>query len=43
MGASGLGHYHGFDGFVAFSKKRAIMVQSRWAFTALLMRIAHGR
>jgi coniferyl-aldehyde dehydrogenase len=35
VGASGMGHYHGFDGFVTFSKKRAIMVQPRWTPLAL--------
>ena len=35
VGQSGMGHYHGFDGFVTFSKKRAVMVQHRWAATAL--------
>lgn len=36
VGASGMGHYHGFDGFVTFSKKRGVMVQRRWAATGLL-------
>ena len=36
VGPSGMGHYHGFDGFVTFSKKRSVMVQRRWAATALL-------
>ncbi len=35
VGQSGIGHYHGFDGFVTFSKKRGVMVQRRWAATAL--------
>ena len=35
VGPSGMGHYHGFDGFVTFSKKRGVMVQRRWAATAL--------
>jgi coniferyl-aldehyde dehydrogenase len=30
-----MGHYHGFDGFVTFSKKRGVMVQRRWAATSL--------
>lgn len=33
VGPSGMGHYHGFDGFATFSKKRGVMVQSRWAAT----------
>lgn len=36
VGKSGMGHYHGFDGFVTFSKKRGVMVQKRWASTSLL-------
>nr|CAD6405608.1 coniferyl aldehyde dehydrogenase [Rhizobium sp. Q54] len=36
VGASGMGHYHGFDGFVTFSKKRPVMLQRRLAATGLL-------
>lgn len=36
VGPSGMGQYHGFDGFVTFSKKRGVMVQRRFAGTALL-------
>lgn len=35
VGASGMGQYHGFDGFQTFSKKRGVMVQRRLATTAL--------
>lgn len=35
VGPSGMGQYHGFDGFVTFSKKRGVMVQRRWAATSL--------
>ena len=35
VGPSGMGHYHGFDGFATFSKKRAVMVQHRLAATSL--------
>ena len=34
VGPSGMGQYHGFDGFATFSKKRAVMVQHRLAGTA---------
>jgi coniferyl-aldehyde dehydrogenase len=34
VGPSGMGQYHGFDGFVTFSKKRGVMVQRRWAGTS---------
>ncbi|HSJ30021.1 MAG TPA: coniferyl aldehyde dehydrogenase [Longimicrobiales bacterium] len=37
VGASGMGSYHGFDGFQTFSKKRGVMVQSRRAGTSLLL------
>ena len=30
VGPSGMGHYHGFDGFERFSKKKGVMLQSRW-------------
>ena len=36
VGPSGMGSYHGFDGFQTFSKKRGVMVQSRRAGTSLL-------
>ncbi len=35
VGPSGMGHYHGFDGFATFSKKRAVMVQHRLAATSV--------
>ena len=31
VGASGMGRYHGFDGFAAFSHKRGIFLQRRFA------------
>jgi coniferyl-aldehyde dehydrogenase len=30
VGPSGMGQYHGFDGFETFSKKKGIFLQSRW-------------
>jgi coniferyl-aldehyde dehydrogenase len=36
VGPSGMGQYHGFDGFVTFSKKRGVMVQRRCAATAMV-------
>jgi len=35
VGPSGMGSYHGFDGFLTFSKKKGVFLQSR--FTALGM------
>ena len=36
VGASGIGRYHGFDGFETFSHKKGIMLQRRWSPLALL-------
>ncbi len=36
VGPSGMGHYHGVDGFESFSKKKGILRQSRLSGTALL-------
>jgi coniferyl-aldehyde dehydrogenase len=35
VGSSGMGHYHGIHGFQTFSKKKGVMVQSRWPPTQL--------
>jgi coniferyl-aldehyde dehydrogenase len=31
VGASGMGHYHGYEGFVTFSKLRPVFYQARWS------------
>jgi acyl-CoA reductase-like NAD-dependent aldehyde dehydrogenase len=36
FGASGIGRYHGFDGFETFSHKKALFWQSRWSALSLL-------
>lgn len=36
VGASGMGHYHGFDGFKTFSKKRPVMYQRSFAASDFL-------
>lgn len=36
VGQSGMGHYHGYDGFQTFSKKRAVMKQRRFAASDFL-------
>ena len=36
VGASGMGQYHGFDGFETFSKKKGVFVQSRLSPLRLL-------
>ena len=37
VGESGKGHYHGFEGFEAFSKKKAVFFQSRLNGMALFL------
>ena len=37
VGESGMGHYHGREGFLTFSKLRPIFRQSRWSSLALMM------
>ena len=36
VGPSGMGHYHGHAGFLAFSKQMPVMYQARWSAMALL-------
>jgi coniferyl-aldehyde dehydrogenase len=36
VGPSGMGHYHGFDGFETFSKKKGVFLQSRFATGGML-------
>jgi coniferyl-aldehyde dehydrogenase len=36
IGASGMGRYHGFDGFETFSHKKAVFIQSRFNAMAIL-------
>jgi coniferyl-aldehyde dehydrogenase len=43
VGASGMGHYHGFDGFVTFSKKRPVMVRGRRSVTEVIHAPFHPR
>ena len=31
VGASGMGHYHGYEGFLTFSKLKPVFEQSRWS------------
>lgn len=37
VGDSGMGHYHGYEGFLTFSKLRPVFRQSRWSTLTLLM------
>jgi coniferyl-aldehyde dehydrogenase len=36
IGPSGMGQYHGFDGFETFSKKKGILLQSRFSAASIL-------
>ncbi len=36
VGSSGMGQYHGFDGFATFSKKKGVFLQSRFTTLGLL-------
>ena len=36
VGASGMGRYHGFDGFQTFSHRKAVFIQRRWTPLGLL-------
>ncbi|HLX03152.1 MAG TPA: aldehyde dehydrogenase family protein, partial [Trinickia sp.] len=36
VGASGMGAYHGYDGFVTFSKMKPVLTQPRWNARALI-------
>jgi coniferyl-aldehyde dehydrogenase len=36
VGASGMGRYHGIEGFQAFSNKKGVMLQARWSPLSVL-------
>ena len=36
VGPSGMGRYHGIDGFHTFSNKKGVLIQGRWSPLALL-------
>jgi coniferyl-aldehyde dehydrogenase len=42
VGASGMGQYHGYEGFVAFSKLRPVFYQARYSVLKLLVPL-HGK
>lgn len=42
VGASGMGHYHGHEGFLTFSKLKPVFVQSRWS-GSWMTRAPYGR
>lgn len=37
VGESGMGHYHGYEGFLTFSKLRPVFHQARWSSLSVLM------
>ena len=37
IGASGMGHYHGREGFETFSKMRPVFIQGPWSMAGLLV------
>lgn len=42
VGASGMGHYHGRDGFLTFSKAMPVLRQARWTLADRLRPPYHG-
>ena len=36
VGASGMGHYHGHDGFLTFSKAKAVLAKQRFNAARLI-------
>ena len=42
VGASGMGHYHAYEGFMTFSKLRPVFYQSRFSVLKLLSPL-HGK
>jgi coniferyl-aldehyde dehydrogenase len=43
VGASGMGHYHGHEGFLTFSKLRPVFRQARISSIQLAMQPPYGR
>ena len=37
VGASGMGHYHGYEGFLTFSKLRPVFYQAKFSSVKFLM------
>ncbi len=36
VGPSGMGHYHGHQGFLTFSKQKPVLYQARWSSLKLM-------
>jgi coniferyl-aldehyde dehydrogenase len=43
VGASGMGHYHGYEGFLTFSKLRPVFRQARFSSIQLAMQPPYGK
>jgi coniferyl-aldehyde dehydrogenase len=43
VGASGMGHYHGFEGFLTFSKVRPVFHQGRFSTIQLALQPPYGK
>lgn len=43
VGASGMGHYHGREGFETFSKLRPVFYQARWSAAGALLCPPYGK
>jgi coniferyl-aldehyde dehydrogenase len=42
VGASGMGHYHGYEGFLTFSKLRPVFQQGRFSSIQLALQPPYG-
>jgi coniferyl-aldehyde dehydrogenase len=43
VGASGMGHYHGFEGFLTFSKLRPVFRQGRFSSIQAVLQPPYGK
>ncbi|MFZ4537270.1 MAG: hypothetical protein ACOYNV_13270, partial [Propionivibrio sp.] len=43
VGASGMGHYHGYEGFLTFSKLRPVFRQGPFSSIQLAMQPPYGK
>ena len=43
IGASGMGHYHGYEGFLTFSKLRPVFRQARFSLIQLALQPPYGK
>ena len=43
VGESGMGHYHGYEGFITFSKLRPVFRQGRFSSMQIAMQPPYGK